>query len=221
MITLITNHKLAEDSDDHIHPDGIYHDNNFNLQFSTEIENYFKRSINVLDLGCAGGEFVVKMLEKGHLAVGLEGSDHCLHIDQATVQKMGFMPKGHLNWQSYGNRNLFTCDITYDYELRIDDHLLEFDLITCFDVMEHFYEERIDKFCEMVCKHLKPDGIFLASIAMFPLEKDDVVWHKSLFDTTKWSQILSKHFRTIKNPFTYTYRPYHPRDTLIFSGTKL
>lgn len=223
MITLLTNHPLAEDSDDHHHPDGIYLDNNYNQRFVSSVEEFYKRPIALLDLGCAGGELVCRMLGKGHIAVGLEGSDHCLNIDSDAVTKYSSMPLGHQNWQTYGNKNLFTCDITYDYELKNNNSIMQFDLITCFDVMEHFFEERIDTFCQMVLRHLKPDGIFVASIALFNLEKNHIEYHKSLFTREKWAQILAGHFKSVPFPFVCTNRG-HPAagdsNNIVFAGMR-
>lgn len=229
MITLKTNNLIAVDSDDHIHPDGVYNDNNCNPWFIPQIESYFNRKINVLDLGCAGAEFVSQMIDRGHIAVGIDGSDRCLNIDQEILQKYGKMPVGYKNWQQHGNKNLFTCDLSYDYELTLNDELLQFDLITCFDVMEHLYEERIDKFCEMVVKHLKQDGIFFAGIAMFSHAGDHGLghteWHKSLFTKEKWNSILSKYFKQVMFPASVTYRDqnvyYVSNDQLYFAAKKL
>lgn len=222
MITLLTDHPIAEDSDDHHHPDGIYFDNSLHHNFVSSVENYFQRPIKLLDLGCAGGQLVVHMLGKGHDAVGLEGSDHCLNMDMNAVKLMRQMPLGYKNWQMHGRKNLFTCDVTYDYEIQQNNELMKFDLITCFDVMEHFFPERIDTFCQMVLKHLAPEGMFVASIALFELAKDGAVYHNSLFPREKWHDILSKHFKSIEFPFECTNRGHGPHGdhrNIVFAGT--
>lgn len=232
MITVITNHPIAEDSDDHKYPDGIHYDNGFSWLFADNVESYFNRKIDILDLGCAGGGLVTGMINRGHNAVGLEGSDHCLNVNKNLVDKLGTMPLGYENWQTYGNKNLFTCDITYDYEIRNNDQLMQFDLITCFDVMEHFYEERIETFLKMVTKHLKDDGIFFASIALYTLIKDKLVedgqveYHKSLFTKEKWIDMLTNHLIQIDFPFSITNRGHDPNFDphnwyLTFAGRKL
>lgn len=230
MILILTQNPIAMDSDDHQHPDGIHLDNHCNPYFIESIENHFNnRKIDFLDLGCAGGGLVAGMLYRGHNAVGLEGSDHCLNIKQEVIDKFGSMPLGHENWKKYGNKNLFTCDVTYDYAIIQDGKLLQFDLITCFDVMEHFYEERIDKFLEMVVKHLKPDGLFVANIALFHLIKDKILeegqveYHKSLFSHEKWLEMIGKHLKEVPYPFSCTNRSPATRSdgsNLIYAGTK-
>lgn len=231
MIQIITQHPIALDSDDHHYPDGVHLDNHFNTQFADSVEQYFKhQKIDILDLGCAGGGLVNGMLERGHNAVGLEGSDHCLNLKPEVLLKLGALPLGFQNWQNHANKNLFTCDITYDYEVQNDNKLMQFDLITCFDVMEHFYEDRIDKFLEMVSKHLKPNGIFAANIALFSVVKDKILeeghveYHKSLFPPEKWYSMLGKRLRQIPYPFSTTNRghnPYPDQYNLVYAGMKL
>lgn len=232
MIKVITNHPVAIDSDDHLHPDGVHLDNHYNINFVSSVESYYNnQKINLLDLGCAGGRLVVQMLQKGHFAVGLEGSDHCVKWQPDMLEKFGKPPAGYQNWQNFGNKNLFTCDITYDYEIRnSEDKIMEFDLITSFDVMEHFYEERIDRSLEMVVRHLKPNGIFVANIALFRVRKEKILehgfvdYHKSLFTKDKWLHILSKHFKQIEFPFACTNRNHPPTGNgrnLVYAGMKL
>jgi SAM-dependent methyltransferase len=208
MIKLITNNPIAVDSDDHIHPDGIYLDNNINHQFVDDVENYFKREkINMLDLGCAGGELICKMFERGHNSVGLEGSDHCINVRQEMVQKFGREPLGLQNWKTHYNSRLFTCDITKPYQILENDEQMKFDLITCFDVMEHFREEEIEIFFKMVQQHLKPNGIFVASIALFNLTKDaGVNWHKSVQTSKWWMDKNADYLKEVDYPFTITNR---------------
>lgn len=231
MISIRTNYPLALDSDDHHYPDGVHLDNHFNLGFAASVEQHFQnQKIKLLDLGCAGGGLVAGMINRGHTAVGLEGSDHCLNLKPEVINKLGKLPAGYENWKNYANKNLFTCDITYDYEILNNNTLMQFDLITCFDVMEHFYEERIDKFLEMVVRHLKPNGIFAANIALFSVVKDKILeeghveYHKSLFPPEKWYSYLNKHLKKIDFPFSTTNRghaPYPDQWNLIYAGMKL
>lgn len=230
MYSIITDHPIAVDSDDHIYPDGVHLDNYCNPQFILDIEKYFdNKKIDFLDLGCAGGGLTVGMLERGHPALGLEGSDHCLNIKPDVINKLGGMPLGHQNWLKYGNTNLFTCDVTRDYTIINNSQLQQFDLITCLDVMEHFYEERIDKFLEMVCKHLKPNGLFVAVVALFHLEKDKILdqgkvdYHKSLFSHDQWNNMFSKYLVKKEYPFTCTNREMRSTSDqwyLLYAGSK-
>src|SRR5438034_3019168 len=67
---------VAVDSPDHIAPRGTANDNSRNRLFNRKLEALLrKRPLAVLDLGCAGGGVVKDVLDDGHVAIGLEGSD--------------------------------------------------------------------------------------------------------------------------------------------------
>jgi cyclopropane fatty-acyl-phospholipid synthase-like methyltransferase len=104
---------------------------------------------------------------------------------------------------------------------------MKFDLITCFDVMEHFHEHELDMFFKMIQYHLKPQGIFVASIALFDLIKDEGVnWHKSVYPKKRWVKKNSKYLKKIPYPFNitnrgqkiHTYESIHTDDTYVYSG---
>jgi SAM-dependent methyltransferase len=100
MISLITNYPIAYDSPDHIFPWGTMRDNSSSSDFIEEMEKHFsKQPIKMMDLGCSGGQLVVDFHNRGHLAVGLEGSDYSVKIQRA-------------NWPEWYNKILFTCDLT-------------------------------------------------------------------------------------------------------------
>lgn len=216
MIKVITDHPIAIDSDDHKYPEGIYYDNNSSVEFIDDVEKYFNRSISILDLGCAGGQLICDMHKKGHIAVGLEGSDHCLNVQHKSVDEIGMLPLGQQNWKDYGNKILFTCDVTKDYQIYDDDQPMKFDLITCWDVMEHFEPSAVPKFIDLVRNHLKPNGIYVATIALFssgrhPTSKNTpngLDYHKSLFPKNWWLDQLSSQFQSIPYPFKYCNRRY-------------
>jgi 2-polyprenyl-3-methyl-5-hydroxy-6-metoxy-1,4-benzoquinol methylase len=202
MITIKTDHPVAYDSIDQLCPNGIYLDNRVNLKYVQDVEQYHQnRKINYLDIGCAGGELVCVLNKRGHLAVGLDGSDHCLNIDTKMVQKFNQYPSGHENWKQFGNIHLFTCDVRYDYQIYQDENLLQFDVISAWDVMEHFEPTALDTVLKGIHRHLKPEGVFFASIHTFYYTYNEIEYHKSVFDETVWTNILSKYFTKIPYPF--------------------
>lgn len=215
MITLQTQFPVAIDSDDHKYPEGVYLDNNITYRFVQDIENYIDdRPIRLLDLGCAGGEMVCRMVDRGHLCVGLEGSDHILNVKLEMVDEVGKLPLGWKNWKNYGNKNLFTCDVTKEYNIYENSELMQFDIITSFDVFEHFNPEDVENALTQSLKHLKPNGLFIAQIALFnsgrtPTSKntpDELDYHKSVFDATWWEKKISKFYKRIPYPFSCTNR---------------
>lgn len=237
MIRLDTKFPIAIDSDDHKYPEGVFIDNNVNAAFVAGVENYYKgRKIDFMDLGCAGGGLVCEMHNRGHNAVGLEGSDTCLNPVRELVEKVNALPAGYQNWQTHGNTRLFTCDVTKRYQVYEDGQPLQFDLITCWDVMEHFYPDQIETFLRMVFNHLKPDGIFLASIALFdsgrhpqlveadPNTPADLNYHKSVYGADWWLQKINVFFDRTAYPFVQPNRlevPLSQDDRyLTFVGTK-
>jgi hypothetical protein len=75
MITLEATKQIADDSPDHICPVGAIRDNFTSPGLIDEVKDGFDdEQIAMLDLGCAGGQFVVDFINRGDIGVGLEGS---------------------------------------------------------------------------------------------------------------------------------------------------
>lgn len=186
-ITLKTNFPGATDSPDHLCPVGAINDNFSSNLLINEIINYFgnDKKINMLDLGCAGGQFVVDFINSGNNAVGLEGSFNVLS------------GSGKSNWEIYLNKNLFLCDICKEYQLYDKNVPLKFDVIHSEEVFEHIHEKDIDMLLENVKRHLKDDGICVLGISLSPdmQEKDGVTYilHQSVFPPEWWKDKLEKN----------------------------
>lgn len=206
MITVKTDFPIAVDSADHIHPEGIYYDNSLHIPFVEQLEKYFPgEKINFMDIGCAGGELVCEMHRRGHKSVGLEGSDHCLNVREEMIEEVGFEPAGKKNWQQYANNILFTCDASKPFSVMEDGEQIKFDVITCFDVVEHFNPEDLDTFIQNVRGHLKDTGMFLATIALYPAGRHEsskntpeggVEYHKSVFPVVWWQDKFKENGMT-------------------------
>lgn len=157
MITLETKYPVAVESPDHLCPHGCVRDNNSSLELMSEVSDYFAgKQITMIDLGCAGGQFVVDFVKQGDIGIGLEGSSHVLHGE------------GKSNWKKYLDKNLFLCDISEDYQLYLDGEPLKADFIHSEEVFEHIAEDKIDTLLQNVKKHLKPDGICAFGISLVP-----------------------------------------------------
>lgn len=230
MFSVKTNHPVAYDSKDHLYPEGVFWDNNVSLDFVRSVELYFGKKIDFMDQGCAGGALVVEMHKRGHRSLGLEGSDQLLNPTDMMLKEYGKTPVGFENWQVYGNFNLFTCDLSKEYEVFWDESPAKFDLITSWDVMEHFKPEDVDQVLTSVHKHLKEDGLFVASIAIFQsyrqpsplgaghLSVEHVEYHESVFPESWWLEKCDKYFERIDYPFGITNRGIHQH--LLFCGRK-
>lgn len=191
---VITEHKIATESPDHLFPWGTARDNTTDLGFIGEIENYFNKKIKTLDIGCSGGQLTIDFHNRGHLAVGIEGSDFSLN-------------NGRANWSDYNNKLLFTCDATKPYKIaEDDDQMIKFDLITAWEVLEHIDEPDFDIFFKNILDHMEVDSIFCASIC----PEEDIIegfkLHQSVFDKDVWFSKLSKYFDVYDMPFNNKVR---------------
>jgi SAM-dependent methyltransferase len=157
LFDVLTEKPVAIDSADHKWPRGTLHDNSMNRNFNLKAYSCFKfkPDFKLLDLGCAGGGLVRSVLDDGYTAVGLEGSDISRKLRSG-------------EWDTCIH-HLFTCDLTVPFEIRDrDGKPVLFDVITCWDVLEHIPTEKIPVLLQNVRKHLAPGGLFVGSVDMTP-----------------------------------------------------
>jgi SAM-dependent methyltransferase len=177
MIKLKTKHLIAYDSPDHIFPWGTMRDNSTNEGFINETLEFWgqrgKDKINFLDLGCSGGQLVVDYINKGHLGIGLEGSDYSVKHKRA-------------NWPEYHNKNLFTCDVTKEYKLFENDKQIKFDVITAWEVIEHIKPEDLKPFFKYINDNLEQGGFFCGSISMKQEVLQGHVLHQTVWNEKTW-----------------------------------
>lgn len=189
---IVTDHAVAYDSPDHIFPWGTKRDNTTDLGFIAEIENYFDgKKIKTLDIGCSGGQLTIDFNNRGHAAIGIEGSDYSVLHNRA-------------NWPQHHNKCLFTCDAAKPFEIVNDkDRPVQFDLITAWEVVEHICPDGLEQFFFNIKKHMTTDAIFCASIAPIPDVVEGHVLHQSVFNKKTWyNEILPKYFTRISElPF--------------------
>jgi 2-polyprenyl-3-methyl-5-hydroxy-6-metoxy-1,4-benzoquinol methylase len=177
---LETEHPLAVSSNDTKFPRGSKNDNSILGRFNRKLYQFLgdRPGLRVLDLGCAGGGFVRSLIDDGHFAVGLEGSDYPI-LNQ--VSEWPTIPL-----------HLFTCDITQPFRLsdKQTDEPLLFDAITAWEVMEHIPEEGLPGLLENLDRHLAPGGFLLFSIATF-LDwdyKTGTIWHNTVRPREWWEE---------------------------------
>lgn len=205
-----TNFPVAVDSLDHLYPWGTKYDNHSSPPLITEIENYFKRAghpsqgkkISFLDIGCSGGQFAVDFHNRGHIAVGLEGSDYSVKNKRA-------------NWPAHYNNVLFTCDATKPYEiLNSNGEKVMFDCISAWEVIEHIHPDCLDQFFLNISNHMKPTSIFLGSVSLVNDFHDGrgefgkkVDLHRAVYTKEKWyNEILNKYFEVREYIFAHKVR---------------
>jgi 2-polyprenyl-3-methyl-5-hydroxy-6-metoxy-1,4-benzoquinol methylase len=177
---LETDHPIAVSSNDTKFPRGSKNDNSIAPRFNHKLYGFLgqRQRLRVLDLGCAGGGFVRSLIDDGHFAVGLEGSDYPV-LNQAS------------EWSTIQD-HLFTCDITKPFKLtdRKTKERLFFDAITAWEVMEHIAEDDLPALFENVDSHLAPGGYLIFSVATF-LDWDSrtgCVWHVTVKPRSWWEE---------------------------------
>src|SRR6185295_10711220 len=104
-------------------------DNSRNARFNRRLDEVLgsRGAYSLLDLGCAGGGLVRSVLEDGHDAVGLEGSDI------SRRERSG-------DWATIPY-HLFTCNIVKPFRvLRANGRPARFTVVTAWEVLEHIPE---------------------------------------------------------------------------------
>jgi len=176
-ISLKSDHPVAADSLDHLHPFGTLQDNTRNFPFYKKCVKLYGPTVSYLDLGCSGGGLVFDFAINGNLAIGLEGSD--------LSQKMG-----RANWRTIPN-NLFTCDITKPFQLvdRNTGQVSQFDVVGCWEVLEHIPENALPSLFANVTQHLAEGGVFIGSVSKMP---EDPL-HITVHDNAWWVDLFARH----------------------------
>ena len=178
-IILETDYPVAYKSKDHLHPHGTIQDNTRFPRFVERCETLLisKRSLAFLDLGCSGGGMVLEAALRGHISMGLEGSD-CSKKEQRA------------EWRLLDDR-LQTCDITKPFYLRNRQRgIQQFDVITAWEVLEHIAEADLPQLFENIKNHLALGGYFVGSIANWDDidPKSGVNWHITVHPYDWWAR---------------------------------
>ncbi len=157
-VLLKAEREVAYSSPDHLLPWGTKRDNSQNRRFNDKLYKLYPRfheQLKILDMGCSGGGFVKSCFDDGCLAVGIEGSDFSKKFRRA-------------EWRTIPEY-LFTCDVTGDFEMLSESSAgtqrLYFDVVTCWEMMEHINEQDILKVAANVKKHLAPGGLWIMSVS--------------------------------------------------------
>ena len=190
-IKLVTDYPVAYNSLDHIYPLGTINDNTRNYAFYNKCRLLYGEHLRFLDLGCAGGGLVFEFALNGHVAIGLEGSD----ISQNT---------GRVNWRTIPG-NLFSCDITKDYSLvdSTSNAISHFDVISCWEVLEHIPEGGLSTLFRNVRKHLDKGGILIGSISRV-VSQNHVTIHEEPWWMEKFSESGMKMVLGPQSDFSLT-----------------
>jgi SAM-dependent methyltransferase len=185
-VTRETQHPVAFESPDHIAPKGTAENNSTNKKFVLYMDDKLRRefaepTLRVMDLGCSGGQMVVDFIKLRWLGVGLEGSDFSLKL-------------GRANWATYANTNLFTCDITKPFQVKLAGQPARFHLITSWEVMEHIAAPDLPQVFRNIVHHLEPGGYFIASTTETSDIHEGLELHQTRWPNAHWRAFVEKEF---------------------------
>jgi cyclopropane fatty-acyl-phospholipid synthase-like methyltransferase len=174
VIRFYTDHLHPLYSKDYTEPKGGAHDNTGSDFF---VDCFNNKTINYLDLGCAGAALVESMFNKGHNSFGIDGSD--------SQKKQGLNSWGRIP------ERLFNADITEPFHFVDEDtnEKFKFNVISAWDVMEHLYEDKLPGFCDNLKNNLKSDGYFVCGIADF----EDEGYHVTIHNKEWWIDMFDKN----------------------------
>ena len=193
-ITVKCEKEVAYDSPDHIHPEGTRKDNSVNRLFNKKLYRLFGeyKQLRILDLGCSGGGFVKECIDGGHIAIGLEGSDYSKKFKRA-------------EWRTIPE-NLFTCDITKDFDIYFNNKRMMFNVVTSWELLEHIKEKELIKLAENVKKHLSKDGIWIMSISTVSSKVNGVELHQTIKPKKWWINKFKEMGFIIKEDYRKYFR---------------
>jgi 2-polyprenyl-3-methyl-5-hydroxy-6-metoxy-1,4-benzoquinol methylase len=184
-ISIETNKPIAYDSPDHIEPYGTARDNTTNLRFNQKLFDYIPaEKVRLMDIGCSGGGLVKSILDSGGFGVGIEGSDYSKRNNRA---EWATIP-GHL----------FTADATERFQFAEDQgdgrkEPILFNVITAWEFFEHIAEGQLPGVIENIKRNLAPQGIVLASIAIYPDVVNGVQLHQTINRKAWWTKFFAEH----------------------------
>jgi len=185
-LEVLTEHPVAYTSPDHLIPHGTKYNNSTNKKFVLLMNEFFRsrfpgERLRFMDLGCSGGQLVKDFKDLSWVSVGLEGSDYSLKHKRA-------------NWRTLAGQNLFTCDITKPFQVKLNQANLQFHLITAWEVMEHIPSADLQALFSNIRSHLVEGGFFIASTSSATSIVDGVELHQTRMKNAEWRQYIEDHY---------------------------
>lgn len=195
---------VAFDSPDHLQPRGTAENHMTHYGFIVNMKRRMGANGAMLDLGCSSGRLVRDFRRVGWTAVGLEGSDYSLKAKRPC-------------WDTEAYVSLFTCDIGKPFEIQNNQCVLQFDVITCFQVLEHLDSSRLECLMNSVERHSKTGTLFIISTANNSEVVNGVELHVTQWTRGQWIEFMGKHlpkFRLAKSlpDFLMPRRSVHDLD---------
>ncbi|MEC5398158.1 class I SAM-dependent methyltransferase [Uliginosibacterium sp. H1] len=179
-LRLETDHPIASHSNDHIQPDSTAEGISRPAAFVRHCIDVLGRDIRCLDIGVGAAGLVFEFVMQGIAALGIDGSDHC------RKEGIGYWP--------ILPENLFTCDITkpYRFAVRETGAPVAFQLITCWEVMEHIAANDTKVVLSRIRSLLADGGYFVGSISRLRYDAPDGSPYHVTLESPDWWQ---HHFK--------------------------
>jgi len=212
-ISVETDYPHPVTSPDYQNPAGSIEDNSTCPYFIWELDTFFLgHPYRLLDFGCAGGQFVVDINNKGYpwTAVGIEGGNiHGMDVDFDKELKTSAgtlsRARGYKNWKEYKGKCLFNADLSKPFEIYFHGLMdppgqhqnydepdektpFKFDVITSFEFLEHPHPDEVDEIIKNMNRCLKMGGVVLGTINLTPGEH-----HRCVKTRKEWIQVFEKH----------------------------
>lgn len=207
-VSVITKHPHPFTSPDYTDPAGSIEDNSSFTYFIHEIDHAFNGlPYHLLDLGCAGGQFVVDIYNKGApwLAIGIEGGNVLGMTEdfEPRHHETGILhrPRGAENWKLYKDKCLFSADVSKPFDvLDGSGNLIKFNMVTAWEFFEHPLPEEVPGIMENIVKHMHPGSVFMGTINAC---LEGVVGHHRCAKSREWwdNMFISYGFKIIHYPF--------------------
>ena len=190
---LICTKNIASDSFDNIDPESTFEGLVSRPLFVSACERITKKErLSFLDIGCGAGAIVFDFIKRGHIAIGLDGSDACKILD-----------KGYWNYI----KHLHNCDATKDFKFIVENNTaLNFDVISMWEVFEHIPEELCSSVLVNIYSNLADDGLFVGSISRLEYVNatSGIPYHVTLKDPAWWECLFAENgFEFINSEFRF------------------
>ena len=147
---------------DNTKPIGAGNDNTTSSDYIGALEDFFKTQIppgdplvfDYLELGCAGGQIVLDLVNRGHNAYGIEGTPH---------PRNG----GRSAWVEPVSRNrMFEADVSKPFLLQDSQGTpAKFDIISHWEFAEHLPTKSLHYFTAKLFLHLRKTGRIFSGIS--------------------------------------------------------
>ena len=207
---IVTEHPHPLESPDYYQPQGSVEDNSTFTYFIHELDKLFGGfPYNLLDIGCAGGQFVIDVYNKGlpWRAIGVEGGNvHGMtNTFEPTEHETGLLTqaRGKENWEQYKDVCLFHADVSKPFQLlnEIGDPM-KFNIVTAWEFFEHPLPEEIPHIIQNIKNHMMPGSFLVGTINL-----SSGLHHRCAKPHEWWDDMFMKHnFEVLQYPFSTSPR---------------